>query len=382
MTGRQDSLSPPRGVPPRCTHCGLPVPSTLVRPGEAHQFCCSGCRHVYSILNDLGYDEYYRLSKVSDGGGAPARVSGRGFEDFDDGTFRAQNVEVLASGRQRAQLYLEGVHCAACVWLVEKLPEVVPGLETVRLNLATSVAEVVWSGEETQLSTIGRALDNVGYTPHAHRSDGNRELRRAEDRALLIKVGVAAAAAMNIMFLQGALYAGSYSGMEPLYRNFFRWLAFGLSLPVILFSARPFFKAASAGLRRRVPHIDLPISVALLAAFLYSAVSVIRGVGPVYFDSLAALVALLLGARFIQSSAQRKALERAESLRGVAFAEYARRIEGGVPDAPSVEVPLAALHPEDRVEVRAGELIPVDGTILAGRSVLDNAALTGESEPV
>lgn len=381
MSERRPTGPLPRAAAVRCTHCGLPVPPGLQREGEAHQFCCSGCRHVHGILNDLGYDEYYRLADAT-GGGAPARVSGRGFEDFDDATFREQNVGITGGGQQRTQLYLEGVHCAACVWLVEKLPEVVPGLDSVRLNLATSVAEVVWDGDATQLSVIGRALDNVGYTPHAYRSDENRETRRAEDRALLIKVGVAAAAAMNIMFLQGALYAGSYSGIQPAYALFFRWLSLGLSLPVILFSARPFFRAAWAGLRRRVPHIDLPITLALVAAFGYSAASVIRGAGPVYFDSLAALVALLLGARFIQSSAQRKAMERAESLRGVAFAEFARRIEGGDLDAPSLEVPLAALQPEDRVEVRSGELIPVDGTILAGRSTLDNAILTGESEPV
>ncbi len=381
MSERRDNQPAPSPASVRCTHCGLPVPPGLIKDGDEHQFCCSGCRHVYGILHDLGYDEYYRLADVS-GGGAPAQVSGRGFEDFDDATFREQNVEITSDGRQRAQLYLEGVHCAACVWLVEKLPEVVPGVDAVRLNLATSVAEVVWDGDATRLSVIGRALDNVGYTPHAYRSDETREARRAEDRAMLIKVGVAAAAAMNIMFLQGALYAGEYSGMAAPYAQFFRWLAFGLSLPVIFFSARPFFRAAAAGLRQRVPHIDLPISLALLAAFGYSAVSTIKGSGPVYFDSLAALVALLLGARFIQSSAQRKAMERAESLRGVAFAEFARRIEGGDLDAPSLEVPLAALQPEDRVEVRSGELIPVDGTILAGRSSLDNAVLTGESVPI
>ena len=382
MIGRRDTeiiASVPAAV--RCTHCGLPVPHGWVREGEENQFCCSGCRHVFGILNDLGYDEFYRLADAS-GGRQPAKVSGRGFEDFDDATFRALNVEITADGQQRAQLYLEGVHCAACVWLVEKLPEVVPGLDSVRLNLATSVTEVVWDGDATRLSVIGRALDNVGYTPHAYRSDSAREARRVEDRALLIKVGVAAAAAMNIMFLQGALYAGEYSGMAAPYTQFFRWLAFGLCLPVILFSARPFFRAASAGLRRRVPHIDLPISLAILAAFAYSAASTFKGSGPVYFDSVAALVALLLGARFIQSSAQRKAMEGVERLRGVAFAEYARRIEGGGPDAPSLEVPLAALQPDDRVEVRSGELVPVDGTVLAGRSSLDNAVLTGESEPV
>ena len=366
----------------RCAHCGLGVPTGLVREGEELQFCCSGCRHVHGFLMEFGYGEYYRLADSSRVAGAPARVSGRGFEDFDDPMFWEQNVGATVIGHQRVQLYLDGVHCAACVWLVEKLPELVPGLQSVRLNMATSVAEVIWDGEATQLSVIGRALDNLGYTPHRYRSDLAREARRAEDRALLIKVGVAAAAAMNIMFLQVALYAGSHTGMSPPYESFFRWLAFGLSLPVILFSARPFFRAALGGLRSRVPHIDLPVSLALLVAFGYSAASTVSGSGPVYFDSLAALVALLLGARFIQSSAQRKAMERAESLRSVAFAEFARRIDGGDLESSSLEVPVAALRPGDRVEVRSGELIPVDGTILAGCSTLDNAILTGESEPV
>ncbi|MBM4370233.1 MAG: heavy metal translocating P-type ATPase metal-binding domain-containing protein, partial [Deltaproteobacteria bacterium] len=368
---------------PRCAHCGLPVPPALVRDGALLQFCCLACEHVHEVLQGLGFQEYYHRARLAGALPAAARVSGRGFEDFDETGFQAQHVTTDATGRRSAQLYLEGVHCAACVWLVEKLPEVVPGLASVRLNLATSVAEVVFDGDETRLSAIGRALDDVGYTPHAYRSDETRRLRRREERTLLLRLGVAAAAAMNIMFLQGALYAGELQGgLDRGLETFFRWLALGLSLPVMLFSARPFLVAAWAGLRRRVPHIDLPVSLALLAAFAASAAATLRGAGPVYFDSLAALVALLLGARYLQARGQRFALERAESLRGVAFASFARRLEAGDPAATPVEVPLAALRPDDRVEVRSGELVPVDGTVLAGRSALDNGVLTGESEPV
>jgi Cu2+-exporting ATPase len=380
LSRRSDNGRPDlRLVDVTCTHCGLPVPRNLIVEGEEEQFCCSGCRQVYAILHDWGFDDgYYRLLDQADGRGAPASPSGRKFEDFDDPAFRDQHVESRGSTNV-VRFYLEGVHCAACVWLVEELPRAVGGLVSVRLNLASSVAEVTWDPDSVELSSIARALDAIGYTPHARREGDVERVRRAEDRALLIKLGVAAACAMNIMFIHGALYAGEHHGIEPRFEQFFRWISFALALPVMLFSAQTFFRSAWAGLRQRVPHMDLPIAIALLGAFTYSAVSTIDGAGPIYFDSLAALVALLLGARYLQQRAQRAALERAESLRGVAFVEFARKLD---PLGISIEVPVPSLQPGDRVEVRSGELIPVDGVVLDGTSSVDCAVLTGEPDPI
>jgi len=365
-----------------CAHCGLEVPRSLIRDGEERQFCCNGCHQVYALIHEWGYDDYYRLADSQGRGAQPARVAGRTFEDLDDEVYRKEFVHAADDGRECAELYLEGVHCAACVWLVERLPEAVSGLESVRLNLASSVARVVWDPAQVSLARIGRGLDSLGYTPHPHVAGEVREARRAEDRALLIKLGVAAACAMNIMFLHGALYAGEHSGIDPQFESFFRWLSLALALPVVVFSARPFYAAAWGGLRRRVPHMDLPIALALLTAFAYSAIATVSGSGEVYFDSLAALVALLLGARQVQRGAQRRALEQAENLLSVAFVEFARRLEGEGTEAPSVEVPLISLRADDRVEVRSGELIPVDGVVLEGASQVDNGVLTGESVPI
>ncbi|MCX6552823.1 MAG: cation-translocating P-type ATPase, partial [Acidobacteria bacterium] len=268
------------------------------------------------------------------------------------------------------------------VWLVERLPAVLRGVDEVRLNLTSAVAEITWSPADTRLSTIARALDRLGYTPHLHRAAGVQEARRVEDRAALARLGVAAACAMNLMFLHGALYAGEYSGMASPYETFFRWLSFAVAVPVLLFSARPFFRTALAGLEARVVHIDLPVAIALAVTFAASAWNTVRGSGPIWFDSLAMLVAALLGARQVQRSAQRAALERADSLRGAAFLEFARKITGPGLDAPVVEVPLTALAPGDCVEVRSGELVPVDGAVVSGRSSLDNAVLTGETATV
>lgn len=369
-------------APVACAHCGLAVPEGMLRPGEEKQFCCNGCRQVHDLIRDWGYEKFYGLVEQQGGALEPARPTGRGFEDLDDPRALEGAAEEAPGGRRRTRLYLEGVHCAACVWLVEKLPEALDGVDSVRLNLANAVAEVTWRPETVKLSAIARALDRLGYSPHVHRAGAARDARRAEDRAALVKLGVAVAGAMNLMFLHGALYAGEASGMASPYEAFFRWVSLGIALPVLAFSARPFFQTALAGLKSRFVHIDLPVAIGIAVTFVASAANVVRGSGPVYFDSLAMLVAALLGARQVQRAAQRAALERADSLRGVAFLEFARRLEGDGPLAPAVEVPVAALEPGDRIEVRSGELVPADGVVLLGRSTLDASVLTGESAPV
>ena len=364
-----------------CAHCGLEVPRSRRRDDATLLFCCAGCEQVHALIEQWGCGDFYRFAGQTGAALEPARVSGREFGELDDPRLLAELSDPMAEGRCRTRLYLDGVHCAACVWLVEKLPEAVPGVDSVRLNLGSAVAEVVWDPSRVPLSRIGQALDRLGYTPHLHRAGRLQDARRREDRAFLVKLGVAVACAMNLMFLHGALYAGENSGMASGLEAYFRWVSLGVALPVMLFSARPFYQAAWAGLRSRVVHIDLPIALALAVAYAASAVNTVRGRGPIWFDSMSMLVAALLAARQVQRGAQRAALERADSLRGVAFVEFARRLAGEGLDSPAVEVDVHRLVPGDRVEVRSGELVPVDGIVLAGRSSLDNAVLTGESSP-
>lgn len=364
--------------PPACAHCGLAVPKALVRDDLERQFCCSGCEQVYTLLNESGLTGYYRLLERQQGRGVPAHVSGRGYAELDDATVLAERGTPIAGGNVRIPLFLEGVHCAACVWLVETLPQTMPGLNRVGLNLASGVAEVEFDPSVVPLSKVARAFDSIGYAPHLVERSELAAARKRDDRNLLLKAGVALACAMNIMFIHLALYAGEANDIASDFEQYFRWVSFGLSLPVVLFSARPFFVGAWSGLRRRVPHIDLPLAIAIAGAWAYSAVATVIGHGPIYFDSVAGLVALLLGARWAQMRAQRVAIERTEGLRSVAFAEFARRVGA---DGTATEVPVAAVLVGDRIEVRSGELIPVDGTVLLGHSGVDQAVLTGEAEP-
>ncbi|MEM6730953.1 MAG: heavy metal translocating P-type ATPase, partial [Myxococcota bacterium] len=339
--------------------------------------CCHGCETVYQLIHSSGLEQFYALKGIDERGGSAARVSGRKFKELDDPSFTEQFVEHLPTGRYRITLYLEGVHCAGCVWLVERTPNLLPGVTSARLNLSRALATVEWDPALVGLSQIATWLDSLGYTPHPYRGVVEDKLRRAEDRKTLIRMAVAFAAAGNIMLMAAALYSGAFHGMEGPFREFFRWGSLALAIPTVFYAAAPFFRGAWSSLRLRRPHMDLPIALGLSVGFTSGAINTFRGVGEIYFDSVAALIFLLLVGRFLQRRQQRAASDAAE-LRHSLTPLHARRVQDGKRE----EVPVMAVGRGDVLEVRAGETIPVDGEVVSGESSVDASLLSGESRPV
>jgi P-type Cu2+ transporter len=358
-----------------CTHCGLPVPPGLVVAGAAEQFCCAGCRTVHAVLHDQGLERYYDL--VDDARPRPARVSGRSYDEFDDPAFQRLYVEDAADGLRAVSLYLEGVHCTACVWLVEKLPALVAGVVESRLDLGRRMALVRWDPEVVALSLIARRLDSLGYAVHPYRGVDRQAMRRREDRALLTRIGVAGAVAGNVMLLAIALYAGMFSDMGAEWETFFRWISLAVTVPAVLYSGSVFYRGALAALRARSLHMDLPITIGIGAGFAWGAANTVRGVGEIYFDTITMLIFLLLIGRWLQARQQKRAADATELLFALT-PSAARRVEDGVVR----EVAVQSLVPGDVVEVRAGDTVPVDGQVVGGRSTINAAVLSGESRPV
>lgn len=351
-----------------CLHCRLPVPA-----GRRSAFCCAGCEVVHDAIAAHGLDQFYRLREQP----APAHTTDHDYAELDDPAFQRLHVRGGDDGRAHASLYLEDLRCAACVWLVERAPRCLPGVTEVRVDLGRSRADVTWDPAATSLAAVARYLDHIGHVPYPYRGLDRDALRRREDRALLVKLGVAGASVGNLMLLGIALYAGLFGGMSWSDTSFFRLASMCVAVPGIGFAATPFFRTALGALRARRLHLDLPLSIGILVGLVWGTANVIRGVGEIYFDSLAMLVFLLLVARWIVLRHQRRASTAAELLLALTPSR-AHRIDGD----GDRDVPIEAIVPGDLVRVRVGEVIPVDGEVHAGRSSLDVGLLTGESRPV
>jgi Cu2+-exporting ATPase len=344
-----------------CTHCGTPT------PGEVEPvFCCSGCQAVHAALNEAGLADYYALRTEDGPVGVAPPAEGR-YAHFDDPAFLTRFSEDGA-----ITLHLDGVHCAACVWVIERLPQVVPGVQSARLDFGRQQVRICWDAAQVALSDIAMALHRLGYAPTPIGVAAQAAESKARRRDL-VRLGITGALAGNAMMLAGALYAGADGGFGRL----FEWLSLLLATPAVTYGAWPFYRSAWSGVRLGVVHLDLPIVIGLLTGFFASVYATIAGHGAVYYDSATALVFLLLAGRFAQTQGQRAAMNRAELLTaltpGAAWRWQGDRFES---------VPATQLQPGDRVRVRAGEGVPADGRIIDGRGTLDVRLLTGESRPL
>jgi P-type Cu2+ transporter len=352
-----------------CRHCGLRLG---IKP--VGEFCCAGCQTVYNTIHSLALDGFYNQPRER---AQPAQVSGRAFEEFDDAGFLALYGRPLSDGMVELELVLEGVHCASCVWLVERLPRVTPGLASIELDLPRRLARARFDPLRLSPAQLARGLDRFGYTPHVYRSAERSEARRATERRQWIRLGLAFALFGNAMLIAFALYGGAFAGIEPAERNTLRWFGSALTLLSVFGPGQVFLRGALSALRLRVVHMDVPVALALTIGSLWGLYNTWTGRGEVYFESLTAVVFLLLVGRSVQGRQERQAADQVELLFSLSPAR-ARRIEaGGIR-----EVPVSALNPGDRLALSAGDVVPCDGLVVHGQAQLDLSLLTGESRPV
>lgn len=360
-----------------CAHCSLPVPAGLIEPDAATQFCCEGCRAVYQTITGCGLADYYRLRDAAGEVDATAPTSSErdSFSSFDSAAFESLYVTAVGASKQ-TELLLEGLACGACVWLIEKLPEVLPGVIEARLTFREARVRITWDPQRASLSKIATLLQRFGYTAHPARGVDRRALEQKRLRTMWIDIGVAFALMGNIMLISAALYAGWAGSMDSFTDRFFRWLATALGTISLAWPGRCFFVNAWRAIRNRSSNLDLPIAIALAAGGVAGIVNVAFGRSDLYFDSLSMLVFLLLLGRYIQHRQQRRAEASVELLFDLLPSTIHVLRDGAFTDLPT-----AALAEGDVVEVRPGELVPGDGIVTRGDSSIETALLTGESAP-
>lgn len=355
-------MTPAAGV--GCRHCGL----SFVGTGD---FCCRGCENVFTLLNASGLGEYYDLK---DGAycfqpAQPVSWKWESFGHLDSPEVRA----VYVTPQGEARFFVEGIHCVACLWLLERLPRLVPGLRACRLDVSQSLLTLTLESDPA-LAPIATYIQRLGYRPHALPADQDGEaLQKREQKRALLRLGLAAACTGNIMLMAVPLYGGATGSFGQL----FRWLSLGIYLPVAFWAAVPFYRTALGALRSRQMNIDVPIALAIVVGSLVSTFNLFTGSPHIYFDSLAALVFLLLASRYYLRQVQLRSSRSSQLLQSF-FAPIAHRlVEGGVHD-----VPPDHLQAGDRVRVGNGERLPADGVVAEGATQLNAAWLTGEHLPV
>ena len=366
-----------------CFHCGDVLPPQPLRDtiaGAEQAFCCTGCAAASRWIADADLGDYYRLRQTD-----AARVGTEpiDYASWDRADLLAEHSAVVDGGREITVL-TDGMRCAACAWLIDRALTREPGVREIAANAITGRIRIVWDDARTPLSTLLSRLASLGYRPSLATGEAHEQARRRERNRWLLRLGVAGLGSMQAMMFAEALYLDTAGEMPLPTRDFFRWITFLVSTPVVFYAGWPFIEGMWRELRGRRLGMDTLIASSTLLAYFASLVETLRGGVHVWYDAAVMFVFLLLAARMLEQRARGIASAQVDALARARPALATRERDDG-----SVEqVPLAALACGDVVRIAVGEAVPADGVLLdagdedhAG-TAFDEALLTGESLPV
>ncbi len=368
-------------VAPTCYHCGLPVPENtdfhLKILDAPRELCCHGCVAVAQAIVDNGLDDYYRYRTDM-----PKSVEElvpdelRKLDLYDHPEVQKSFVHDEGGDIRQASLILEGITCAACIWLNERHLRQLPGVKAASVNYASHRARVTWDDSVIKFSTILTEIRRLGYHAHPFNVQQQEALRQQRRKLDFRRIAVAGLSAGQVMMLAVALYAGEAQGMEEATTQLLRWFSLLLTAPAVLYAAIPFYLSAWSVARRGRANMDVPITLGILAGSVGSAMATIAGSGAVYYDTITMLVFFLLATRFLERGAREKSVEAAENLLRLAPAMATRLTDG-----QQELVPVMDLSAGELILARPGETIAADGQVAEGTSSVDESLLTGESHP-
>ncbi|WP_405382805.1 heavy metal translocating P-type ATPase [Maribacter sp. LLG6340-A2] len=361
-----------------CFHCGDPCDRQLIT-FEEKSFCCSGCKTVYEIFSTNDLSHYYDLQEAA--GTTPNAIEGK-YDFLDNEDIISKLLEFNDGNVQIVNLYIPTIHCSSCIWILENLNKLNKHVTSSQVDFPKKTIRVTYQ-KEFSLKNLVLLLAKIGYEPYISLEDFEGK-KKATDRSLIYKLGVAGFAFGNVMFLSFPEYfdlgSSAASGGEywlNKYQNLFRWLMFIFSLPVVFYAGWDYFVSAFKGLRAKLLNIDVPIALGILVLFLRSTFDIAFNFGSGFFDSLTGLVFFLLLGKFFQQ-------------RTYSFLSFERDYKSYFPiaitrlktDGKEETVPVQHIEKGDRILIRNEEMIPVDGTLVYGNAQIDYSFVSGESEPV
>ena len=357
-----------------CYHCGEDVPAEtdfkVEILGSIRPMCCPGCETVAQTIVDSGLVSYYqyRTAPAEKADLVPEQLLALSHYDNED-----VQLEFVRNSENTSEvtLSLEGVSCAACAWLIEKQVSSQDGVYGIRVNTTTNRALLSWDNTKTKLSELLSAIHTLGYKAAPFEADKQEAAYHRSMKNYLYRLGVAGLATMQVMMLAVALYLEVFGNLEPEFKHYFRWVSLIFATPVLLYSALPFYINAWRSIKGRTLGMDVPVSIALLFAYVASLVATVTEQGEVFFESISMFTFFLLLGRFLEMRARRKAAAASGNLLKLVPA-MATTLDGE-------QIPVKTLKVGDKIRVLPGEHIPADGIVLSGRVHIDESMLTGES---
>ncbi len=359
-----------------CFHCGLPIAVGdhyhQMLDGHERDFCCFACQSVCEAIFDAGLQGYYQ--RTPEGVLlAPPPTPPRDIEMYDLDELQESFVNSQDEMRE-THLLVEGIHCPACVWLIERSMTRMPGVLTANVNLAGKRLHLRWDVQKVKLSELIKQLSKIGYAGVPYDPELAEGSMKRSNRALLFRLFFAGFAMMNLNLIAIALYSGADRGE---FVNFFHWIAFALTTPALLYSGYPFLKGAWDGLRNARLTMDLPIALGLLVTYAYSIHVTLANGTEVYFDTVTNLLFVILIGRYLEGMFRHQAASASNRLM-----DMQPKVATVLCDDVEKITSVRAIRIADRVLVKPGSKIPMDGIVQEGKSSVDESMLTGESMPV
>jgi len=366
----------------KCTHCQLEFDETVMIVEEKNPdvyFCCHGCQGVYHLLQDDGLESFY--DKMGNSQIAPPLQVESDSSGFDMESFRQRYIKTTKEGFSSVDLVIEGIHCAACIWLNEKVLSQKEGIVEASINFTNNKAKIVWDEDTIALSTVIDTIRSIGYNAYPY--DRSKEDIKATEskKDYFMRMAIAVFASMNIMMIDVAKYAGFFSGMKEETLHLVHIAEFIFSTPVLFYSGWIFFKGAYFGLKNRIVNMDLLVSAGATLTYIYSLYVLFGGAGHSYFDSVAMIITFVLVGKYLEVIGKKSAVDTMDKIRSQVPLE-ATIVKNGV----KTVVPLDRIEVGDILEVKTGEKATVDGMLMGSDKgfigTFDESSLTGESLPI
>ncbi|MFA6740911.1 MAG: heavy metal translocating P-type ATPase [Arcobacteraceae bacterium] len=361
----------------KCNHCHLEFTKVIMIEEGDLNFCCKGCQGVYHLLKDDGLDSFYeKLGNKTIS--PPLEIDNNDLEKFDSKNFLDNYVKINKDGFAQIDLIIEGIHCAACVWLNEKVLYETKGIIEANINFTTNKARITWDDEKLKLSEIILKIRAIGYNAYAYDSSIADIQATKAKRDYFIRMMVAVIASMNIMMLSVAKYTGFFTGISDEVKNMIHIGEFLLSTPVLFYSGWIFFKGAYFGLKNRIITMDFLVAFGSTLTYTYSLFILFGVKGESYFDSVAMIITFVLVGKYLEVIGKKSAVDTLDKIKS------SLPLEAVVVDENNNKklVALNSIKIDDVIEIKAGDKVPVDGQIVYGEGFFDESTLTGESIPV